>query len=80
MDRIDTGFLPRANLEKLYANEKIRSESHQEIEKFSKEFALEKCYAEDCLKHLELLNFRKEKRKEKKYNQISQNKILNAVI
>ena len=59
-------FLPRANLKKLFAEGNISSDSHLEIEKFCKEFAVEKCHAVDYVKHLELLKFRKEKRKEKK--------------
>ena len=38
--------------------------SHLEIEKFCEEFAVEKCHAVDYVKHLELLKFRKEKRRE----------------
>ena len=51
-------------LKELFAEGNISSNSHLEIEKFCEEFAVEKCHAVDYVKHLELLKFRKEKRKE----------------
>ena len=57
-------FLPRANLKKIFAEGDISSDSHLEIEKFCEEFAVEKCHAVDYVKHLELLKFKNEKRKE----------------
>ena len=62
-------FLPRANLKKLFAEGNISSDSHLEIEKFCEEFAVEKCHAVDYVKHLELVKFRKEKRKESRDDQ-----------
>ena len=41
-DRPVDDFLPRAKLKKLYADEKTSGASHKELEKFSKEFAVEK--------------------------------------
>ena len=57
-------FCQEPNLKKLFAEGNISSDSHLEIRKFCEEFGVEKCHAVDYVKHLQLLKFRKEKRKE----------------